>query len=686
MEQRRFLLFFVASMAIVVIWTRFLSPLLMPLPPQPPAQKKEVAEQQESIDDQNSDPVAAEDKLESASKSENADGDIPEENEDKPVASQPAESADKSDDEPAVDPQKNIPTKESAPPLVKDWDPDKIKHRNIKLGSLDPETGYFMEVELTSLGAGVLSLELNDPRYRKLDKTDEPLALVEANNDLPPTFGTVFYGEEQDLKTVDDADGLSEWSIAQDAEGNERIVLDPNHAGINQEVTFRAVFSELGIEVFKTYRLVPSDKTGDELETARLTNPTGYELMLEIDIHNLSDENQTVLYDLQGPVGVPLENRENTRKFRQVAVGFLREDGTVSDEILRAKEVADTVEEGEPEVWFAPMQYIGIDIQYFASLVIPGESEVFPSAMPMLVSRENDANHSDLSVVLQSKEFELLPQGEVLTDGSPGDSLVHHVKLFAGPKREVLLDDFGAGSILDYGRLGVFASFMLKILNFLHFLGIPYGIAIIILTVMVRGCLYPLSRKQAIGAKKMKELQPKLKEIKKKYAKNKEKQAQAQMELFRKHNYNPLAGCFPLLLQFPIFISLYTAISSSVDLRLAPFLWINNLAAPDALFRLPFELPFLGQNFNLLPILTIGLFIAQQQLFMPPPETEEQAMQYKMMKFMMIFMGFMFYRVPAGLCLYFITSSLWGMSERKLLDVGKTNTTNSSPSPQPGKA
>ena len=155
------------------------------------------------------------------------------------------------------------------------------------------------------------------------------------------------------------------------------------------------------------------------------------------------------------------------------------------------------------------------------------------------------------------------------------------------------------------------------------------------------------------------------------------------MELFRKHNYNPLAGCLPLLMQFPIFISLYTAIRTSVDLRLASFLWIDNLAAPDALFRLPFALPFVGQDFNLLPILTICLFIAQQKLFMPPPESEEQAMQYKMMKFMMVFMGFLFYRVPAGLCIYFITSSLWGMSERKLLDIGKPKTDAAA---QPAKA
>jgi YidC/Oxa1 family membrane protein insertase len=142
----------------------------------------------------------------------------------------------------------------------------------------------------------------------------------------------------------------------------------------------------------------------------------------------------------------------------------------------------------------------------------------------------------------------------------------------------------------------------------------------------------------------------------------------AQRELFRKHNYHPLSGCLPLFLQLPIFIGLYNALNNSVDLRMTGFLWIDNLAAPDALFQLPFRIPFLGSDFNLLPIITIALWLVQQQLFMPPAATEEQALQYKMMNYMMVFFGFMMYHVPAGLCVYFITSTLWGITERKVLD------------------
>src|SRR5262249_2267388 len=169
---------------------------------------------------------------------------------------------------------------------------------------------------------------------------------------------------------------------------------------------------------------------------------------------------------------------------------------------------------------------------------------------------------------------------------------------------------------------------------------------------------------------------------KEKYGNDKEKMARAQMELFRKHNYNPAAGCLPVFLQLPVFMGLYQALNHAVDLRLAGFLWVDNLAAPDALFRLPFAIPYLGEEFNLLPLITIVLFYVQQKMFMPPPANEEQAMQQKMMNFMMIFMGFMFYKVPSGLCVYFIASSLWGLGERKLLPKLKGGTT-APPPPDP---
>jgi membrane protein insertase Oxa1/YidC/SpoIIIJ len=131
-------------------------------------------------------------------------------------------------------------------------------------------------------------------------------------------------------------------------------------------------------------------------------------------------------------------------------------------------------------------------------------------------------------------------------------------------------------------------------------------------------------------------------------------------------------------------MGLYYALQESIHFRLASFLWIDNLAAPDMLIwwteRIPWisdpdnqgSIFYLGPYFNLLPIVAVALMIVQQKMLTPPPTDEQQAMQQKMMKYMMVFFGVMFYKVAAGLCLYFIASSLWGVAERRLLPKKKT--------------
>jgi YidC/Oxa1 family membrane protein insertase len=170
-----------------------------------------------------------------------------------------------------------------------------------------------------------------------------------------------------------------------------------------------------------------------------------------------------------------------------------------------------------------------------------------------------------------------------------------------------------------------------------------------------------------MSAKKMQDLQPQMIALREKYKDDREKIAQETFALYRKYGINPVGGCLPVFVQIPIFMTLWRVLNVSVSLRQAPFLWVDNLAAPDMLFKLPFELPMLGPYFNLLPLGVIGLFLLQMKLFTPPATTPEQETQQRIMKFMMIFMMLMFYRVPAGLALYFITSSIWSISERKLL-------------------
>ena len=157
-----------------------------------------------------------------------------------------------------------------------------------------------------------------------------------------------------------------------------------------------------------------------------------------------------------------------------------------------------------------------------------------------------------------------------------------------------------------------------------------------------------------MGMQKMQMLQPEIKKIQEKHKNNAEARTKAQQELFRKHNYNPLSGCLPMFIQMPVFIGLYRSLMVAIELRDAPLLsqsirWCSNLAAPDMLYDWSWFMPpwfndgqgmfGLGPYFNLLPMLTIVLFIWQQKMFMPPAADEQAAMQQKMMQYMMIFMG-----------------------------------------------
>lgn len=541
-------------------------------------------------------------------------------------------------------------------------EPDELvehPHRLIGLGSLDPTSGYFMKVTINTAGAVVELAELNDPRYCSVDDRGRPLKIVgDRSGAKEKTLQTSLKAIDDQLKAFDTSLSEVDWKVVKEAADG---------------VLLSYTAPDGMLEVRKHFRL----------NQGNIANPdedeTGYLLDFDLTIVNRSDRPRDVSYSLLGPVGVPLEDRNNSRTYVEIKAGTL-DDGdpddvtnislTAASLVKQTDKAARMNDPGRLETWGAPIKYVGTDVAYFAALLIPTEDQLqqryFKEAKPVIVTRDGkNGLWSDVSVRLESESLSLLAKP------ANGEAAVtHSFQLFLGPKRSELLEPLGADGVQALGWFGVIALGMLSILHFFHgVLLLPYGVAIMLLTVVVRGCLFPISRKIAHNQKRMKELQPKMEEIRTKYADNKEKQAEAYREFMAKNGFNPLAGCLPMFLQLPIFLGLYRALYASVDLRMAEFLWIDNLAAPDELFLLPFTVPLLGwTHFNLLPLLTVALFTAQQKLFMPPPTSDEQAMQYKMMNYFTLFIGFMFYKVAAGLCVYFIVSSLWGICERKLLE------------------
>ena len=459
-------------------------------------------------------------------------------------------------------------------------------------------------------------------------------------------------------------------------EGNWEIVeADQTH------VTFRRVVPKFGLAVLKTYRLakIPNEGQADP-------NYKAYHLVFEIEIENIGRESQKFAYQLDGPTGLPTEGWWYANKIGRS--GFFGGAAGLRDVVV-LKEGNQFSQIGCPVIakdeFGAPgkdqrIDYIGVDAQYFSAVVIPEKDDPnelwFAEWEPIRVGRLDPelVKLTDTSCRLTSTLHTL----------EPGKSLKQRFEVFAGPKKPPLLAQYGLDQLVYYGWFGWLARPMVKLLHVFHdyFTFGNFGLAIILLTIVVRGAMYPLSHKQALGAQKMQLLQPELKKLQEKYKNDMEGRSKAQQELFRKHNYNPLSGCLVLFVQLPIFIALYRSLWVDVELRGAPLIsqsirWCSDLAAPDMLFYWGEWMPKwvsdgqgmfgLGPYFNLLPILTIFLFIAQQKMFMPPPTDEQQAMQQKVMKFMMVFMGFLFFKVASGLCIYFVASSLWGLAERRLL-------------------
>ena len=450
-----------------------------------------------------------------------------------------------------------------------------------------------------------------------------------------------------------------------------------------QEIHFRARITEPAVELTKVFRIW-QEEDGFEFDL-RFNNPRN---------------DARLTYRLIGPHGIPIEGEWYTSTYRDVFFGQVKSGST---EIITRTGYDAHKYAGDPaqRITTFPLEFAGVEDQYFATFVQPRPTprtmdDRWDASVDSLIihARADDTQKADLTVAIDSKPIAVGPNlGEV----------VHSYRVFAGPKTAAALAPFHAEELASYRKnqwitipfastlaTNVIAPLLGRIYRVTesvsHALGGSkgnYGIAIILLTMTVRLMMFPLGRKQAMMAKKMQDLQPVLAEVKEKYKDDKEALTRETMAVWKRNKVNPAAGCLPALIQMPIFVGLWQSLNNSVELRHSSFLYIRDLAAPDMLFRFPVELPIIGQYFNVLPFLVVTLMLIQTKLFSPPPTTPEAEAQQKMMKYMMVLMAFMFYKVPSGLGLYFITSSLWQIGERLLLPkIMKTPQVNVALEPQ----
>lgn len=254
----------------------------------------------------------------------------------------------------------------------------------------------------------------------------------------------------------------------------------------------------------------------------------------------------------------------------------------------------------------------------------------------------------------------------------PGEQSSISGSYFAGPKSfdrlsqmELKQEDvMQLGWFLGFfvGAVAFVAKMLLTLMGSLEgFVG-NWGVAIILTTFIIRLCLWPLTAKAARSSKRMQELQKPLQAIREKYQDNPQKLNEEMMKLWKKHKINPLSGCWPVLIQFPIFIAFFNLLRNSSDLRFANFLWISDLSMPDATIPLPGGgLPFFGAAINLLPFVWLVSMYFQMKM-MPQPSIDNA--QTKMIKWMpFIFFPFTYY-FSSGLVLYWTTTNCFSIFQQ----------------------
>lgn len=277
------------------------------------------------------------------------------------------------------------------------------------------------------------------------------------------------------------------------------------------------------------------------------------------------------------------------------------------------------------------IKYVAFDDQFFLTAIVPNYNDNIEQ-VNINASEKDKIKTAHISLLL--KPLVLVPQEE---------QTISH-KFFVGPKQIDLLASFSTplDENIDFGWFGVLSRPMLWLLVQIFSFVQNYGLAIIIITFIIKLLTYPLTQKSFTSQQEMKKLAPKIKELQQKYGHDRTLLGQKQMELYKTHGINPVSGCLPLLIQLPIWFAFFQMLRNSVELFDQPFYgWLTDLTRPDPYFILP---------------ILMGVSMLIQQAFTPPP-TDQPHMKY-VMWIMPIFLTFIMLNMPSGLSLYILTNNL----------------------------
>jgi YidC/Oxa1 family membrane protein insertase len=462
----------------------------------------------------------------------------------------------------------------------------------------------FYQAQLSEEGGGVTSFILK--KYREKVAKDSPLQELIPRKDSVETVLLGFAGKS--LPGLDNA--VFSASLNADT---------VNIQDAAQEITF-AWKSDEGVVVEKTYTF----------------SPDSYLIGLDVTIKNGSDRS------IQDKLFVALNSPAPTDKRMY---GFEGPSALINEKLEEIK-IKDITEKN---TYTGKVTWIAVQDRYFMMSVIPDQVEA-EASMRLFLKEDN----------LLEAQY-LNPAGDI----RPGTQHTYQYSLFFGPKSMKILKKAGhdLGKALNFGWFTVLAKPCVWLMNRLYSVIPNYGIAIIILTLLIKIVLWPLGSKSYKSMSEMKKIQPLMKEIREKYKNDKKKMNEEVMGLYRTYKINPLGGCLPMVVQLPVFFALYRMLYQSIELRHAPFfLWIDDLSAPDRLFNFSFSIPFMEPPYGI-PVLTIimGATMLLQQKMSPPMGDPTQA---KMMMFMPLIFTFIFINFSSGLVLYWLVNNILSISQQ----------------------
>nr|NJM02303.1 membrane protein insertase YidC [Desulfobacula sp.] len=490
-----------------------------------------------------------------------------------------------------------------------DASPEAVEVQKTNYRTLVVSTPLY-NISVSEAGAVVQSFELKN--YSQTNEKDSPLKQL-----VPQGLGQGIFSLDLEGRSIP---GLKNAVYAADTDATEINVSQG-------EKTLEFVFETLqGIIVKKIFTF----------------RADSYLIDCDIVFQNGSDTplNDAVEISIPGIYNKEVEDRS---KF-----AFEGPSAFVSNEYTEIK--PDDIE--EKNTYTGKIGWAGYSERYFFTALMPKTKEGgVPADAKLFLTYANDkvVNH-------YIRKMEPLDKGR---------QSVYSFAVYMGPKSHKVLSkyDNNLKEAVNFGFFNVIAKPLLIGMNFIHDLIPNYGVAIILLTVIIKLVFWPLGTKSYKSMNEMKKIQPLMMELREKYKDDKQRMNQEVMGLYKTYKVNPASGCLPMLVQMPIFFALYRMLYQAIELRHAPFLgWITDLAAPERLFHFNFSIPFMDAPYGI-PVLTLLMgasFLLQQKM----TPTGGDPMQAKMMMLMPLIMTVLFINFPAGLVLYMVVNNIISMGQQ----------------------